>query len=53
MQQKDAGQKNDQFDVIGEKMAFDLRISDQQQLIIAEKIIAEIIYYGKLKKLSN
>ena len=44
---------DDQFDITGKKIAFDLRNVDQEQLVIAEKIIFETIYYARLKKLNE
>ena len=43
---------DDQFDITGKRIAFDLRSLDQEQLVIAEKI-SETIYYAKLKKLNE
>ncbi|XP_015433720.1 PREDICTED: uncharacterized protein LOC107189650 [Dufourea novaeangliae] len=46
-------QIDDKFDVMGKKIAFDLRCIDQHQLIIAEKLISDTIYYAKLGRLNE
>ncbi|CAD1480963.1 unnamed protein product [Heterotrigona itama] len=53
LQNYNATERKPDDDIIGKKIAFDLRGLDKQQLIIAEKIIAETIYYRELKKLNE
>ena len=44
---------DDYFDITAKKIASDLRSLNEQQLIIAQKLIAEVIYYAKLNKLNE
>lgn len=43
----------DQFDAFGKKIGYDLRELDRRQRIYAEKLIADVIYYGKLGSLNE
>lgn len=45
--------REDIFDITGKKIACDLRELNEQQRIIAEKLINDIIYYAKLGKLNE
>lgn len=44
---------DDKFDAMGKKIAFDLRSLSPDQLIFAEKLMSDVIYYGKLNKLNE
>ena len=46
-------QSNDYFDILGKKIASDLRHVDRKQLSIAEKAIFEIAYYAREEKLTE
>lgn len=44
---------DDKFDAMGKKMAFDLRSLSPDQLIFAEKLMSDDIYYAKLNRLNE
>ncbi|KAK9719310.1 hypothetical protein QE152_g22724 [Popillia japonica] len=43
---------DDEFSIAGKKYAFDLRALNTEQRTIAEKIVSDVIYYGKLAQLN-
>lgn len=44
---------DDKYDAMGKKMAFDLRSLSPDQLIFAEKLMSDVMYYAKLNKLNE
>lgn len=44
---------DDKYDAMGKKMAFDLRSLSPYQLIFAEKLMSDVMYYAKLNKLNE
>ncbi|XP_067008469.2 uncharacterized protein [Anabrus simplex] len=49
-----AGVKSeDEFDIAGKKLSYDLRTMNQQQHVIAEKLVSDVVYYAKLGKLNE
>jgi hypothetical protein len=43
----------DEFDVVGKCMSYQLRNLNKTQLIISRKLISDIIYYASLEKLTE
>lgn len=43
----------DEFDVTGKKIAFQLRSLDETQRIFVEKVISDAMFYGKLGRLTE
>lgn len=43
----------DEYTVVGKRLAFQLRDMDGHQRFIAEKLICDVMYYGRLGRLSE
>ncbi|KAL4147839.1 hypothetical protein QTP88_002177 [Uroleucon formosanum] len=45
--------EDDEYDIIGKRFAMQLRSMKDKQMFLAEKIIGDVMYYGRMEKLTE
>lgn len=45
--------EDDEYDIIGKRFAMQLRGMKEHQMFLAEKIIGDVMYYGRMEKLTD